>query len=147
VKSFFRELFQVGLYKWNQGRITRQVTWGALAAGAVLGFWRLNQFMVQPPRLLAWLAPGDSWMVVNSVFCSVMAILSCWVAYRLINFPRFADFLIAVEAEMSKVSWPTRAELFRSSVVVLVCIIVLAAILAVYDMVWYGMFWRLGILH
>jgi len=147
VKSFFRELFQVGLYKWNQGRITRQVTWGALAAGAALGCWRLSQSMVQPPRFLAWLVAGEAWTVVDGAFCSVMALLSFWVAYRLINFPRFADFLIAVEAEMSKVSWPTRAELFRSSLVVLVCMIFLAAILAVYDAVWFWVFWRLGILY
>ena len=31
------------------------------------------------------------------------------------NMPRFADFLIAVEAEMNKVSWPSKAELIRSS--------------------------------
>ena len=33
-----------------------------------------------------------------------------------VNLPVFADFLIAVEAEMNKVSWPTRGELFRGSV-------------------------------
>ena len=33
--------------------------------------------------------------------------------------PAFADFLIAVEAEMNKVSWPTRTELFRGSMVVI----------------------------
>ncbi len=31
-----------------------------------------------------------------------------WLCFRLVNMPRFADFLIAVEAEMNKVSWPTR---------------------------------------
>ena len=146
MKSFFQELFQAGLYKWSQGRITRQVTWGALAAGAALGFWRLSQFMVRPPNFLAWPGVVDAWPVVITSFCSVMALLSFWVAYRLINFPRFADFLIAVEAEMNKVSWPTRAELFRSSLVVLVCIVVLAVILAVYDAVWAFVFWKLGIL-
>ena len=44
--------------------------------------------------------------------------------FRLVNLPKFADFLIAVEAEMNKVSWPTRTELFRSSVVVIVTILV-----------------------
>ena len=34
-----------------------------------------------------------------------------WISYRLVNIPAFADFLIAVEAEMNKVSWPTRHEL------------------------------------
>ena len=30
-----------------------------------------------------------------------------WASYRLVNVPAVADFLIAVEAEMNKVSWPT----------------------------------------
>ena len=35
---------------------------------------------------------------------------------------QFADFLIAVEAEMTKVSWPSRGELVRSSIVVILVI-------------------------
>ena len=31
-----------------------------------------------------------------------------WFAYRLVNLSSFADFLIAVEVEMTKVSWPSR---------------------------------------
>ena len=52
------------------------------------------------------------------------------------TFPAFADFLIAVEAEMNKVSWPTRTELFRASMVVLIVIFALAVVLAGYDMFW-----------
>ena len=50
--------------------------------------------------------------------------------------PSFADFLIAVEAEMNKVSWPTRDELFRSSMVVIFCIVFLAVVLFGYDVFW-----------
>ena len=59
-----------------------------------------------------------------------------WFAYRLVNLPRFADFLIAVEAEMAKVSWPTRGELVRSSIVVIVVILGLAVVLFGYDAFW-----------
>ena len=59
-----------------------------------------------------------------------------WFCFRLVNLPKFADFLIAVEAEMSKVSWPTRAELMRGSVVVIVTLVFLAAMLTVYDSIW-----------
>ena len=59
-----------------------------------------------------------------------------WIAFRLVNMPRFADFLISVEAEMNKVSWPTRTELFAASMVVIVVIFLLTAILFVYDLVW-----------
>jgi preprotein translocase subunit SecE len=63
-----------------------------------------------------------------------------------VNVPGFADFLIAVEAEMNKVSWPTRTELYRSSVVVLVTIFVLAVVLFVFDFFWGWVFKILGIL-
>jgi len=39
------------------------------------------------------------------------------------------DFLIAVEAEMNKVSWPSRAELVRSAAVVIFVIFLLATVL------------------
>jgi len=59
-----------------------------------------------------------------------------WASYRVVNVPSFADFLIAVEAEMNKVSWPTRTELFRSSMVVLIMMFVLGFYLAGCDIVW-----------
>ena len=60
-----------------------------------------------------------------------------WFLYRLVNVPRFADFLIAVESEMAKVSWPSGAEVARSSAVVIFLIFALAAILAAYDLFWW----------
>ena len=59
-----------------------------------------------------------------------------WISYRVVNVPSFADFLIAVEAEMNKVSWPTRTELFRASIVVLLTIFALALVLAGFDLFW-----------
>jgi preprotein translocase subunit SecE len=47
--------------------------------------------------------------------------------------PTFADFLISVEGEMNKVSWPSRSELFRASLVVILVIFFLAALLFAYD--------------
>ena len=66
---------------------------------------------------------------------SLLAVLGAWAAFRIVNIPRFADFLISVEAEMNKVSWPSRAELFRASMVVIVVIFMLTAILFTYDLV------------
>ncbi len=60
----------------------------------------------------------------------------CGLRFRLVNMPRFADFLIAVEAEMNKVSWPSRGELIRSSIVVLITIVLLTVVLFAYDMFW-----------
>jgi preprotein translocase SecE subunit len=71
--------------------------------------------------------------------------LGAWFSYRLVNVPAFADFLIAVEAEMNKVSWPSRGELTRASMVVLILIVALAFVLFGFDVTWHWLFQRLGI--
>ena len=60
---------------------------------------------------------------------------------------KFADFLIAVEAEMNKVSWPAWSELVRSSIVVIFVIFFLAMVLFGYDMLWQFVFKTIGVLR
>jgi preprotein translocase subunit SecE len=121
---FWRELFTLHIYKRSQGRIARQVTFGALALGVFLAAWRLSVFLSATGRTAEFVVPG------------VVAAVGIWIAFRLVNMPSFADFLIAVEAEMNKVSWPTRSELFRSSLVVILLILFLSAVLFGYDLFW-----------
>ncbi len=59
-----------------------------------------------------------------------------WVAWRVVNWPTFADFLIATEAEMNKVSWTTRKRLVQDTIVVLVTVFLLTAYLFIIDWVW-----------
>jgi len=61
-----------------------------------------------------------------------------WI--RLVNWPKFADFLISVEAEMTKVSWPTKTELYRASLVVIFTMALMAVVLFVFDLVWQAIF-------
>ncbi len=82
-------------------------------------------------ELLIGSGPGMQFGIPLVVFA-----VGAWLAFRLVNTPRFADFLIAVEAEMAKVSWPTKQELFRSSIVVMFTIFGLALILWGYDLFW-----------
>jgi preprotein translocase subunit SecE len=124
LSPIFRELFQFGIYKRSQGRIARQVTFAALVVGIVLGAWRLSIYEISAGREMQYIVPF------------ALALVGAWLAYRLVNIPNFADFLIAVEAEMNKVSWPTRGELMRSSLVVIFCIFFLAAVLFGFDLFW-----------
>jgi preprotein translocase subunit SecE len=164
VYAFFQELFHVGLYKRTQGRAARQVTFAAIAVGVAAGLWRLHQILGTGLRnwpgnwldlwnRLEFLAIGRNEAMEAVLRQSMhhglpflLLLLGWWAAYRLVNYPVFADFLIAVEAEMNKVSWPTRGELYRSSIVVLVTIFVLAAVLFGFDMFWRRVFDWLGIL-
>jgi preprotein translocase SecE subunit len=59
-----------------------------------------------------------------------------WLAWRVVNWPVFADFLIATEAEMNKVSWTTRKRLFQDTIVVLVTVFLLTVFLFVVDVLW-----------
>ena len=122
--AFFHELVHVGIYKRSQGRIARQVTFAALAVAIALGLLRLSSTLIDKGWEYQFALPG------------LLLLAGLWASYRLVNVPAFADFLIAVEAEMNKVSWPTRSELFRASMVVLILIFALSFLLFGYDLLW-----------
>jgi len=61
---------------------------------------------------------------------------SLWFAWRIVNWPPFADFLIATEAEMNKVSWTTRKRLIQDTIVVLVTVFLFTVFLFVVDILW-----------
>jgi preprotein translocase SecE subunit len=66
----------------------------------------------------------------------LLAGLTLWVSYRLVNFPPFADFLIATEAELNKVSWPTRKRLVQDTMVVLTTMALTTIFLFAVDVGW-----------
>jgi preprotein translocase subunit SecE len=59
----------------------------------------------------------------------VLGILIFW----LVNKPSVADFMIAAESEMKKVSWSSRKEIAVSTFIVIVLVILLAVFLGVTD--------------
>jgi preprotein translocase subunit SecE len=136
VGAFFSELIRAGIYKRSQGRVTRQVTFAAIVIVAAMGLWR----MVHLSSML------NQNVAVRFGIAGVALAGVAWIAYRLVNVPMFADFLIAVEAEMTKVSWPTRHELIRASVVVLVAMVALTVVLYAFDIFWIYFLQRVGVL-
>ncbi|TWT96634.1 preprotein translocase subunit SecE [Botrimarina colliarenosi] len=121
--AYLQELFQLRLFKPKQGRNARQVTLIAIGVVLAVGAWSLK----------GWLeAEGASSGVALGAPLALLAVTG-WAAFRLIQLPKFAEFLIAVEAEMGKVSWPTQSELFKASAVVIFVIFGLAGLLFMYD--------------
>ncbi len=129
-------MLTVGLYKRNQGRLTRQLTAAALALIVCLGAWTLGQ---GPLNALDW--------QYRILIPYAIALTGAWAIYRLVNYPRFADFLISVEAEMDKVSWSSKSELYRATVVVLVTMVLIGVILFVFDVIWQYFFEFIGFLE
>jgi preprotein translocase subunit SecE len=132
--GFWSELFQFGLYKPNQGRIVRQVTFAAFAGLGTLSAWELYR-----SGLFSALG-GASHLVLI-----MLVLLAAWLAFRLVNYSVFADFLIAVEAEMNKVSWPTKTEVWNASLVVIFIIFAMSAFLFAFDVIWTWFFETIGI--
>ena len=130
------ELFQTSVYKPSQGRIVRQFSALAVWIVVALGCWRLYGSMRSFVDAGSYLIPGIP---------AVLLLAGSWFGYRVVNWPRFADFLIAVEAEMNKVTWPSKDELIRASIVVMFTIFFLAMALFCFDIIWQAFFNFVGV--
>lgn len=131
--SIIPELFRFGLYKPNQGRMVRQVTFIAIALAVAFGCF----------SLASGLLGGEDQPIQVGVPLGIWVVL-CWVAFRVVNVPRFADFLISVESELEKVVWPGRKQVMQSTIVVIVTMLFLGVFLAVVDFVWK---WFFSLIH
>jgi preprotein translocase subunit SecE len=141
---FLQELSRGELYKRTQGKMTRQLTCFAVWVAAALLAYRVYYF-----KNAIW-SFADQWGAGASTYLGygvpvVTLLVGLWLGYRIVNYAPFADFLIAVEAEMSKVSWPTQQQLIRASAVVIILILGLTVIVFVYDILLRYVLWMLGI--
>jgi preprotein translocase subunit SecE len=123
VAAIVHELFRFGRYKRSQGRIARLTTFYALVLIVVLGCWRMGQYYSDQAPVLHYYVPA------------AFLVIGLWASFRVVQMPSFADFLISVEGEMNKVSWPGRGELFRATLVVILVVFFLAFLLFAYDAV------------
>jgi preprotein translocase SecE subunit len=143
--------FTSAAFKGNQGvRVRRATVLGILALG-VSGiitlvmhssfgstrtggsdwYWYVP-FTGQPPQLYVPLL-----FHVNVLGPLLMGAVLFWFAWRVVNWPTFADFLIATEAEMNKVSWTTWPRLRQDTIVVLVTTFLLTVFLFGIDLLWF----------
>lgn len=131
--SVVGELFRFGLYKPNQGRLVRQATFIAVSLIVAFGCFSLSGGLLgamdQPVRVGVPL---------------VLWVVSSWAAFRAVNAPRFAEFLISVESELDKVVWPGQKQVLQSTVVVIVTMLFLGVFLALVDIVWKWLFSVIG---
>lgn len=133
-------------YKRVLGRVVRRVTLIGIVLVGLTGVYSLSYQSMLPdtwdvtlpfvhtddgaPRTFTLLP--DAKITIPILLC----LLTGWVAYRAVNMPQFAEFLIATEAEMNKVSWSSRKRLAQDTVVVLVCTVFMALFLLFVDLFW-----------
>ena len=129
------------IYKRGQGKYTRLCSAFAVAIVVGLGCLRLYGKLEAASLGLSnkttlWIAT----MVPTGLF-AVLALLTSW----LVNRPSIADFMIAAEGEMKKVSWSSKQEITVSTFVVIVVVIIMAILLGTTDIGFSAFFaWLLG---
>jgi len=117
------------IYKRGQGKYTRLCSAFAVALIAGLGCLRLFSKLEAASwglsnRTTLWIAA----MVPAGLF-ALLALLIFW----LVNKSSIADFMIAAEGEMKKVSWSSKQEITVSTIIVVVVIVVMAILLGTTD--------------
>jgi len=124
------------VYKRGQGKYTRLLTFavGGVIGAAVayyvsdlLGATNLSQYLI---------------FGIPLVIFAALAALMFWV----VNRPRSADFMIATEGEMKKVSWSSKKEIVGGTKVVIATTLILAMLLLAVDLA-FGFFFKwIGVL-
>jgi preprotein translocase subunit SecE len=123
------------IYKRSQGKYTRLCSAFAVAIIAGLGCFQLYNEMKASDYGL-WIET-----FIPAGLFAVLALLVFW----LVNNPRVADFMIAAESEMKKVSLSSRQQITDNTKVVIIVVIVMAVLLGVTDLVFRTFFtWLLG---
>jgi len=129
-------------------RVRRATVLGLLVIG-LSGIYTLvtHQFFRMEENVWSWRLPftsnGEVYLdlpllsMVNVLGPFLLIGLVFWFSIRLVNWPTFADFLIATEAEINKVSWTTRKRLMADTVVVLVTVFVMTVFLFGVDILWF----------
>ena len=112
------------IYKRGQGKYTRLSSAFGFGIIVVLGCLLLYR-KLDGADLGLWVAT----MVPTGVFVG-FALLIFWLS----NKPLVADFLIAAEGEVKKVSWSSRKEIAVSTFVVIVLVVIMAMLLGVTDL-------------
>ena len=123
------EMFSGDIYKRNQGRLVRQGTFFGIVALVAVGCITLANTIL-----------ADKIAPIRVGLPTGIALLGAWFAWRVVNYPRFADFLIAVEGEMDKMSWPDWTYLWRALGVVLTMLVLFTAYMFLCDVFWNWLF-------
>jgi preprotein translocase subunit SecE len=133
--AFLTNLNRIDLYKPMQGWYARVYTAIALGVVVAAGAWKIYEASLEYPPLWRFGIPAT--------FAAILG----WVVFRIVHFPPFAEFLVATEAEMNKVSWTSKDDLIRATTVVLTTVVLMAVFLFVVDTLWTFILRMIGVLQ
>ncbi|MGA2264849.1 MAG: preprotein translocase subunit SecE [Phycisphaerae bacterium] len=127
-------LFEI--YKRGQGKYTRLMTFIGGMVLVMIGAALLSEYLT-----VFSLSPVIRYGIATALVLGMAAVMF-WV----VNRPTSADFMIATEGEMKKVSWSSRREIIGSTQVVIITTLILAMILFTVDILFTKLFMTLRVL-
>jgi preprotein translocase subunit SecE len=132
--AFLANLLRFDLYKPMQGWYARVYTAVGLGLVVAAGAYRISESAL------------DYSMGWRFGLPTAFALFLGWLIFRIVHFPPFAEFLIATEAEMNKVSWTSKDDLIRATTVVLTTVVLMAVFLFLVDTLWTFILRMIGVL-
>jgi preprotein translocase subunit SecE len=129
------------IYKRSQGYYTRLLTAVGLVIIAAIGcysLFRKLEILRDYTRFYLYWQAG----IPAAVFLASGAL-----AYWVVNWPKAADFMIATEGEMKKVSWSSKRELIRSTMVVVLFVVAMALMYWAVDQSFAFLFRWIGVIR
>ncbi|MBN2315526.1 MAG: preprotein translocase subunit SecE [Sedimentisphaerales bacterium] len=117
------------IYKRGQGKYTRLAS--AFAAAVIVGLGCLRLF--NQLEAVSWFGNERTKMWVATMVPTGLFVILSLLVFWLVNKPSVADFMIAAEGEMKKVSWSSRQEIVVSTSIVIIVVIMMAALLGATD--------------
>jgi preprotein translocase subunit SecE len=133
--AFGANLARADLYKPMQGWYARVYTAIGLGLVVAAGAWKIYEASLELQPLSRFGIPA--------AFAAILG----WIVFRIVHFPPFAEFLIATEAEMNKVSWTSKDDLIRATTVVLTTVVLMAVFLFLVDTLWTFILRVIGVLQ
>jgi len=129
------------IYKRGQGKYTRLCSGFALALVAGLGCLRLFSKL----EAASWGMSNKATLWIATMVPAGLFVVLALVIFWLANKPSIADFMIAAEGEMKKVSWSSRQEITVSTFIVIIVVVIMAVLLGATDIGFRTFFtWLLG---
>lgn len=123
------------IYKKGQGKYTRLCS--GFGAAIVVGMGCMQLYRI--------LDGTDLGLWVTTMVPAGLFVVAGFLVFWLLNRASVADFMIAAEGEMKKVSWSSRKEIAVSTFIVIMVVIIMAVLLGVTDINFKLFFmWLLG---
>jgi preprotein translocase subunit SecE len=119
------------IYKSGQGKNTRLFSAFSLAIVAGLGCLQLYK-QLQALEIGMWVET----LIPVGLFVGL-----AFLIFLVVNKPKVADFMIASEGEMKKVSWSSRQEIIASTIIVIIVVLFVSVLLGATDL-GFGMFFN-----